>query len=66
MSALLPNKIAVNPPRLQTLDSAAGTMKGTALAGAAATSVWHAHDAIAASAKSTVQIVEAFETVEAF
>jgi hypothetical protein len=58
-------KIAVNPPHLQTLDSAAGTMKGTALAGAAATSVWHAQDAIAASARN-VQVVEAFETVEAF
>jgi hypothetical protein len=40
-------------------------MKGSALGGAAATSYWHAQDAVAASGKSA-QIVEAFETVEAF
>ena len=40
-------------------------MKSAALAGAAATSVWHAQDAVGATAKNQ-QIVEAFETVEAF
>ena len=58
-------KISVNPPSLQVLDSAAGTMKGTALAGAAAKSFWHAQEAVAAQGKS-LQIVESFETVEAF
>jgi len=58
-------KIAVNPPQLQALDTAAGTMKGSALGGAAATSYWHAQDAVAANGKRA-QIVEAFETVEAF
>ncbi len=58
-------KIAVNPPPLQVLDPAAGTMQGRTLAGAAASSVWHARDAVAAQPRR-VQIVEAFETVEAF
>jgi len=59
------HKIAVNPPALQVLDAAAGTMTGTALAGAASQSVWHAQDHIAAQGKS-LQLVEAFETVQAF
>ena len=58
-------KISVNPPSLQVLDVAGGTMKGVVLAGAAATSVFHAQDVVAAQGKS-LQIVEAFETVEAF
>ncbi len=58
-------KIKVNPAVLQTLDMGSGTMKGSALAGAAATSFWQAQDALGAQGKN-LQIVEAFETVTAF
>jgi len=54
-------KIAVNPPPLQTLDTSAGAMVGTALTGRAATSFWHAQD-VANAAGSGVAVVEAFET----
>jgi hypothetical protein len=58
-------KIAVDPPPLQTIDLGAGTMQGTALAGNAAHSYWSAVDHVAASG-AKLQVVEAFETVQAF
>ncbi|MEO6855916.1 MAG: hypothetical protein ABI410_21010, partial [Rhodoferax sp.] len=58
-------KIAVNPAPLHTIDSASGTLAGTPLAGAAAQSYWAAHDLVGASGKA-LQIVESFETVQAF
>ena len=58
-------KISVNPSPLQTLDLAGGTMTGTALGGNAAHSYWSAVDAVQGSGKS-LQVVEAFETVQAF
>ena len=58
-------KIAVNPPPLQTIDLDAGTMSGAALGGNAAHSYWSAVDHVAASG-AKLQIVEAFETVQAF
>ena len=54
-------KVVVNPPPLKTLDTAAGTLTGTALAGAAASSFWHAQDSAKAQG-AAVQVVEAFET----
>jgi hypothetical protein len=53
-------KIAVNPPPLQTLDTGAGAMVGTALSGRAATSFWHAQDK-AVAAGHGVEVVEMFE-----
>jgi hypothetical protein len=53
-------KMAVNPPPLQTLDTAAGAMTGAALNGRAATSYWHAHD-VAAAAGQGIEVVEMFE-----
>jgi hypothetical protein len=53
-------KIAVNPPPLQTLNTAAGTMVGTALSGRASQSFWHAQDLAAASGHG-FEVVEAFE-----
>lgn len=53
-------KMKVNPPPLQTLDAAAGTMKGAALSGRAAQSFWTAQDQ-AKAAGPGVQVVEAFE-----
>ncbi|WP_394788310.1 DUF6603 domain-containing protein [Rhodoferax sp.] len=58
-------QISVNPPPLQTLDSASGTLLGTALGGAAAHSYWAAEDATKASGKA-LQVVESFETLQAF
>ena len=58
-------KIAVNPPPLQTIDLAAGTMAGAALGGNAAHSYWTAADHVAASG-AKLQVVEAFETVQSF
>jgi hypothetical protein len=58
-------KINVNPPPLQTIDKAGGTLVGTALGGAAAHSYWAAEDHAQAAGKS-LQVVEAFETVQAF
>jgi hypothetical protein len=58
-------KIAVDPSPLQTIDLGAGTMQGTALAGNAAHSYWSAVDHVAASG-AKLQVVEAFETVQAF
>ena len=58
----LERKIAVDPPPLKALDAAAGTMAGLALPGAAARSVWHAEDVVAAGGRS-LHVVEAFETV---
>jgi hypothetical protein len=58
-------KIAVNPPPLQTIDLDGGTMSGAALAGNAAHSYWSAVDHVAASG-ARLQIVESFETVQAF
>jgi hypothetical protein len=57
----LPVKINVDPPPLKLLDADAGTMAGSALAGAAATSFWQAHDA-ASMRGGTTEVVEAFET----
>jgi hypothetical protein len=54
-------KVVVKPPPLQTMDLAAGTMAGTVLGGAAASSFWHAQD-VAAARGVSVQVVEAFET----
>ncbi len=53
-------KVKVNPPPLQTLDTGTGTMDGTALAGRAAQSFWHAQD-VASAAGPGVHVVEAFE-----
>ena len=58
-------KINVNPPSLQTVDLAVGTLVGTALAGAAKQSYWAAQDQVLASGKA-LQVVEAFETAQAF
>ena len=58
-------KIKVNPSVLQTLDLGSGTMQGSALAGAAATSFWQAQDLVGAQGKNQ-QIVEAIETLAAF
>jgi hypothetical protein len=58
-------KISVNPPPLQTIDTASGTLIGTALGGAAARSYWAAEDHALASGKA-LQVVESFETVQAF
>ena len=58
-------KIAVDPPPLQTIDLAAGTLTAKALSGAAAHSYWSAQDAAKAGG-AKLQVVEAFETVEAF
>ena len=58
-------KIAVNPPPLETIDLDAGTMSGTALGGNAARSYWSAVDHAKASG-AKLQVVEAFETVQAF
>ena len=58
-------KISVNPPSFQTMDLAAGTMKGVALTGAAAHSYWHAQDHALGSGPN-LQVVEAFETVQTF
>ena len=58
-------KIAVNPPPLQTIDLDAGTMTGAALGGNAAHSYWTAVDHVQASG-AKLQIVEAFETIQAF
>ncbi|KIO48453.1 DUF6603 domain-containing protein [Nitrosospira sp. NpAV] len=58
-------KINVNPPPLQTIDLAAGTMKGAALTGAATHSYWHAED-YARGGGAGLQVVEAFETVQTF
>ena len=58
-------KIAVNPAPLQTIAPASGTLAGTPLAGAAAQSYWAAQDLVGASGKA-LQIVESFETVQAF
>jgi hypothetical protein len=58
-------KISVNPPPFQTMDLAAGTMKGAALTGAAAHSYWHAQDH-ALGGGANLQVVEAFETVQTF
>jgi hypothetical protein len=58
-------KIAVNPPPLQTIDLDAGTMTGAALGGNAAHSYWSAVDHVKASG-AKLQVVEAFETVQAF
>lgn len=58
-------KINVNPPPLQTIDTGSGTLLGTALGGAASHSYWAAEDHVKAAGKAA-QVVEAFETVEAF
>lgn len=58
-------KISVNPPLLQTIDTASGTLVGAALGGAAAHSYWAAEDHALASGKA-LQVVESFETVLAF
>ena len=58
-------KIAVNPPPLQTIDLDAGTMTGAALGGNAAHSYWTAVDHVQASG-AKLQVVEAFETIQAF
>jgi hypothetical protein len=58
-------KISVNPPPLQTIDQGAGTLLGTAMGGAAAHSYWAAEDHVKAAGKA-LQVIEAFETVEAF
>ncbi len=58
-------KISVNPRSFQTMDLAAGTMKGAALTGAATHSYWHAQDHALGSG-ANLQVVEAFETVQAF
>ena len=55
-------RIVVNPPAMQALDVSTGTMKATALGGAAASSYWHAADAAAAMG-AQVEVVEAFESV---
>jgi hypothetical protein len=53
-------KIAVNPPPLQTLDTGAGTMRGTSLTGRAATSFWRAQDEAVATGRG-IEVVEKFE-----
>jgi hypothetical protein len=53
-------KISVNPPPLQTLDTAAGAMVSTALSGRAATSFWHAQDEAVSTGRG-VEVIEAFE-----
>lgn len=58
-------KISVNPPSLQTIDMASGILIGAALGGAAAHSYWAAEDHALASGKS-LQVVESFETAQAF
>lgn len=53
-------KIKVNPPPLQTLDTAGGAMVGNALPGRAAQSYWSAMDTVQANAPGA-EVVEAFE-----
>jgi hypothetical protein len=53
-------KIVVDPPPMAVIDTAAGTLAATTLAGIAKTSYFHAEDVAAASNKVAV---EAFETV---
>ena len=53
-------KIKVNPAPLQTLDTGAGAMIGSALGGRASQSFWHAQDE-ALAAGPGVEVVEAFE-----
>lgn len=55
-------RLEVKPPPLATLNLDAGTMAGQALAGAAASSYWHAEDAVRA-AGGAIQVVEAVETL---